>query len=502
MPKSSSRYVDISKLSLNLDGCRFGDPPSPHQQQRQDDNARPTNNQQCSSSSNNNNNNNNNNNGGSDGEKHELSPLSTHHWNHVAQYPQNNKQHHCASNELTSPLGTTYRKEGLSIGHNFLRFQGSTLSTNFNTCQLDIVECVGRGVCSSVWKARRCHHTTNNDEQQQIVEQGGGELQEEEEEEYYALKVFSMRDPQKRIMLIRELKLLCSTLSSSSLSDEQQQEENDSSTKRRQECQCLVELEGAFLDESDGTVTLVLEYMNFGSLSTALEKCGNINNAMPEYAIASIAYQMIWGLGYLHHEGILHRDVKPANVLLGWDGAVKLADFGIVSDRSNNYSSNSNSNDNLYNNDGSIANNGNDDNDDNDATIMNITMIGTTRYMSPERLHGQPYNKSSDIWSLGLILLECICGYGNSPFEHITSLIELVQTLDDCDKGGGGGMGMYIPESTSEGLKEVILGCLDHNPEKRMPASVLIASPWFRVHGMDCVDDAVMNMRRYLATLG
>src|SRR5210317_2454543 len=171
MPKSSSRYVDISKLSLNLDGCRFGD-PSP-QQQRQDDDHRQNDNQQCSSS-------NINNNGGSDGETHELSPLSTHHWNHVAQYPpQNNKQHHCASNELTSPLGTTYRKEGLSIGHNFLRFQGSTLSTNFNTCQLDIVECVGRGVCSSVWKARRCHHrATTNNEQQQIEQEGGGQLQD------------------------------------------------------------------------------------------------------------------------------------------------------------------------------------------------------------------------------------------------------------------------------------------------------------------------------------
>ena len=225
MPKSSSRYnVDISKLSLNLDGCRFGDPPPPQQQQqqRQDDNHRPNNNnQQCSSSSSINSNNNN---GGSDGETHELSPLSTHHWNHVAQYPpqNHNKHHHDSTTELTSPLGTTYRKEGLSIGHNFLRFQGSTLSTNFNTGQLDIVECVGRGVCSSVWKARRCHHratTTNNNEQQQQIELGGGEL-EEEEEEYYALKVFSMRDPQKRIMLIRELKLLCSTLSSSSLSDD------------------------------------------------------------------------------------------------------------------------------------------------------------------------------------------------------------------------------------------------------------------------------------------
>jgi len=481
--------VDIAKLALNLDGCRFGSPPVATQQRQDEDDKR-----RWRQLANNSNDSSEHYNVGNDGNK--LSPLSTHHLNHKAQY-NNHHNHHYSNNELTSPLGTTYRREGLSIGHNFLRFQGSTLSDNFNSNHLDVLECIGRGVCSSVWKARRkkggeCNGdnteelrgdvlktkavSSNPSKQLDQQHEEEGNEEEEDDEEYYALKIFSMRDPQKRTMLIRELKLLCSTTSSNNNNSFN----NANASQQGQECECLVELEGAFLDELDGTVTLVLEYMNFGSLADLLSppssttpsssSSSSNKHRMPEYAIASIAYQMIWGLGYLHHEGVLHRDIKPANVLLSSEGRVKLADFGIVSN--NNFSE--------------------------DGDGMNETMIGTTRYMSPERLRGQLYNKQADIWSIGLILLECTRGGGNSPFEHIFSIVELVQTLDDCI---GGTMKEYIPDGTSEGLSEILMGCLNHCPEKRMPADVLIGSPWFELNGIECVDDAVVGMKRYLDTL-
>lgn len=506
--------VDISKLALNLDGCRFGSPPAvsnnPLHQQRQRQ-EQPRRRRQLWTNSNYSDHDNDAN-GANDDEEDKLSPLSTHHLNHKAQYPHNHKNHNGShyNNELTSPLGSTYRREGLSIGHNFLRFQGSTLSDNFNSNQLDVLECIGRGVCSSVWKARRkktsggeWYETTSEKKflsRQQLE-------QKEEEEEFYALKIFSMRDPQKRTMLIRELKLLCSTNTTSVNNNNNNSGDNNiySSSQQGQECECLVELQGAFLDEMDGTVTLVLEYMNFGSLADLLSTSPppplqssttplSFGSRMPEYAIASIAYQMMWGLGYLHHEGVLHRDIKPANVLLSREGRVKLADFGIVSHNSSS-SNFFNDNDNNIS-DGGGGGGGGIGGDANDA--MNITMIGTTRYMSPERLHGQPYNKQADIWSLGLILLECTRGGGNSPFEHVSSIVELVQTLDDCI---GGTMSEYIPDETSEGLTEVLMGCLNHSPEKRMPAEVLIGSPWFEFNGIECVDDAVMGMKRYLETL-
>mmetsp|Transcript_9173 Transcript_9173/g.18164 ORF Transcript_9173/g.18164 Transcript_9173/m.18164 type:complete len:123 (+) Transcript_9173:71-439(+) len=106
---------------------------------------------------------------------------------------------------------------------------------------------------------------------------------------------------------------------------------------------------------------------------------------------------MIWGLAYLHHENTLHRDIKPANVLVSSSGRVKLADFGIVSQKSQQSES------------------------DDDENNMNVTVIGTTRYMSPERLRGKPYAMSSDVWSLGLVLLECVLG--KSPFEDVSSVV-------------------------------------------------------------------------------
>ena len=87
---------------------------------------------------------------------------------------------------------------------------------------------------------------------------------------------------------------------------------------------------------------------------------------------------------------------QPANVLVSSSGKVKLADFGIVSQQQRT-----------------------DINDD--GTIMNHTVVGTTRYMSPERLRGKVYTRSSDVWSLGLVLLEVV--RGDSPFEDVTSVV-------------------------------------------------------------------------------
>lgn len=92
---------------------------------------------------------------------------------------------------------------------------------------------------------------------------------------------------------------------------------------------------------------------------------------------------------------MLLTESQPANVLISSSGRVKLADFGIVSQR--------------------------EVQDDETSLQMNATVIGTTRYMSPERLQGKPYTMSSDVWSLGLVLLECLLGA--SPFEGISSVV-------------------------------------------------------------------------------
>lgn len=111
---------------------------------------------------------------------------------------------------------------------------------------------------------------------------------------------------------------------------------------------------------------------------------------IPERCLLVIAFQMLWGLSYLHFERILHRDLKPANILLHSDGSVKLSDFGIASQQE-------------------------------EDGILNTTVVGTSRYMSPERLRSKRYGTPSDMWSYGLVLLECI--QGKAPWENTNSIV-------------------------------------------------------------------------------
>lgn len=133
----------------------------------------------------------------------------------------------------------------------------------------------------------------------------------------------------------------------------------------------------------------VLEFMDRGSLQSVLkEQAADKRLQLDANVLAAIAYQLLWGLSYLHHERMMHRDVKPGNILLNSHGYVKLSDFGIVASQ----------------------------------TSLHTTVVGTIRYMAPERLRARPYRSASDMWSLGLVLLEC--EIGESPWAHITSMVK------------------------------------------------------------------------------
>jgi mitogen-activated protein kinase kinase 1 len=81
---------------------------------------------------------------------------------------------------------------------------------------------------------------------------------------------------------------------------------------------------GAFL--RSGNVTIALEYMNVGSLARIL----SIVKQVPENIIGIMTVQLLRGLHYIHKEKkVIHRDIKPQNILINTDGAVKIADFGV-----------------------------------------------------------------------------------------------------------------------------------------------------------------------------
>lgn len=146
----------------------------------------------------------------------------------------------------------------------------------------------------------------------------------------------------------------------------------------------IVGFYGAFY--SDGEISICMEYMDGGSLDLVLKKGGRI----PEDILGEITNAVLKGLSYLRDKhAIMHRDVKPSNILVNSGGEIKLCDFGVSGQLID-----------------SMAN----------------SFVGTRSYMSPERLQGTFYSVQSDIWSLGLSLVEMAIGMYPVPPPNAKTL--------------------------------------------------------------------------------
>uniref|UniRef100_A0A7S1FIZ3 mitogen-activated protein kinase kinase n=1 Tax=Noctiluca scintillans TaxID=2966 RepID=A0A7S1FIZ3_NOCSC len=138
----------------------------------------------------------------------------------------------------------------------------------------------------------------------------------------------------------------------------------------------IVDFYGAFYHETN--IHIALEYMDAGALSTPREK----RQWIPERLLSYITWQVLDGLEYLHSVmHVIHRDLKPSNLLLSSSGVIKIADFGVSGEL-----------------------------EDDASQAEKLTWVGTTYYMSPERVQRKPYRYDSDMWSLGITLIECISG--------------------------------------------------------------------------------------------
>ncbi len=145
--------------------------------------------------------------------------------------------------------------------------------------------------------------------------------------------------------------------------------------------------------EVDGQPWLVMEYVPSLSLAAALRKEG----PLPPYRVANIGAQAAAGLAAAHDVGVVHRDVKPGNVLLGEDGVVKIADFGIARAV-----------------------------DDVMPTATGV-LTGTPAYLAPEQAKGEQPNAASDVFALGATLYAAV--EGQPPFglhDNPLALLHLV----------------------------------------------------------------------------
>jgi serine/threonine-protein kinase len=136
-------------------------------------------------------------------------------------------------------------------------------------------------------------------------------------------------------------------------------------------------------------VFMAMEYIEGVELRTLIGEGRPLRVAQA----VSIAAQVAEGLAYAHQHGVVHRDVKPANIMVVATGPVKITDFGIARMRGS----------------GDLTQTG--------------TLLGSPKYMSPEQVIGKRADQRSDIFSLGVILYEMLCGAAPFNGENVTALM-------------------------------------------------------------------------------
>lgn len=231
---------------------------------------------------------------------------------------------------------------------------------------------------------------------------------------YLALKTMNAFDKSSRHQLLRELRAFAAFNSP-----------------------FILRFMGAFYDE--GEIVLALEYMERGSLQHLVKKRG----PMPAHYLKVVANSMANGLAVLHSARKVHRDIKPDNALMDKNGIVKLADFGLLKDLSEEEKCS--------------------------------TFLGTMLYLSPERATSQQYSYPADVWSLGVTLIFCATGAVPLPPNDYWGLVKQITTFSE----------QLFPASLCETTNNIsplcrdfILDCLAVDPAKRATANSLLTHPY------------------------
>jgi len=198
-------------------------------------------------------------------------------------------------------------------------------------------------------------------------------------------------------------------------------------------CPYLVQWYAGFVSKETGLVHVVVELMDCGSLADLRRRLGGAG--VPHEHLACIAAQIVRGLHHLQTRRLLHRDVKPENVLHNLAGEVKLTDFGISKDLTSEVG-------------------------------VAATFVGTANYMSPERALGKDYSYRSDVWSAGMVVYELATG--QYPFSTKVFL-ELYECL--CMKPEP----RLDVEAFPAVLCDFVAQCLTRDETRRPDASTLVS---------------------------
>ena len=180
-------------------------------------------------------------------------------------------------------------------------------------------------------------------------------------------------------------------------------------------------------------LNIILEYVDSGSLSSIIKKFGSFQESL----VAIYIKQVLTGLDYLHSQGVVHRDIKGANILTTKEGLVKLADFGVATRLA----------------EGEKA----------------VSVVGTPYWMAPEIIEMRGHvSTSCDIWSVGCTVIELLTG--TPPYYGLPQWSTLFRIVQDDHPP--------LPNGISENCKDFLLKCFHKDPMLRIDAKGLLKHPW------------------------
>jgi serine/threonine-protein kinase len=185
--------------------------------------------------------------------------------------------------------------------------------------------------------------------------------------------------------------------------------------------------------DDDGVAYIVMELIDGPTLRHLIDQQGGL----PVADVIRIGKQVADALDAAHRAGLVHRDVKPANVLVPLTGPVKVTDFGIAKAA------------------------GGDD------LTRTGTVMGTARYLAPEQVNGRPTDPRTDVYALGLLMFEALCGH--PPFGGDTEIATAMARLTTAAPA----VRAERPE-VSQALDDVIHRCLARQPSARFGSAAAV----------------------------
>src|SRR5882672_11041212 len=194
------------------------------------------------------------------------------------------------------------------------------------------------------------------------------------------------------------------------------------------------------LEETAGAPHLVLEFVEGETLAARLSR-----GALPQSEALALGIQIAGAIEAAHERGVVHRDLKPGNVMINRAGMAKVLDFGLAKSDPGPAS-------------GAALSDSPTLAEYPDATAAGV-ILGTAAYMSPEQARGKPVDRRSDVWSFGCVLFECLTGRPAFVGETASDLIaRILEREPDW---------AALPAGAPPRIREILRRCLRKNADER-----------------------------------